>query len=507
MELPQLRRFLTQSCLVPVLLFSLLGFLTMGYHPGAEDDAVYLSAVQARLNPSLYPHDSAFFLQQMHTTVFNAWMAGFIRGTGLSVAWAELLIQALSIVLLMFAVWQILCLLFEETAARWGGLALFSAMLTLPVAGTALYIADQYLHPRNPATALILLATERIIRGKRWQAVPLLLVAFVLHPLMGAMGVSFCFVLTLTLSAPVRAQVLSWRNRLSPQPAESVLPVAAFIPFSSFLRKASPDFVQNVISRHFFLLPEWHWYEWLGAIAPLLIFWLVARIARRQGRTTLAHFAMAVFLYAAFQQAIALLLLAPNYPVVFAVLEPMRYLQLVYVFLMLIFGAYLGKYLLKDRLWRWAAFLLAANGSMAYAQAQLFPSTRHIELPSLAPINPWEQAYQWIRNNTPEDAYFAIDPDYMDAPGNDEHDFRPLAERSVLADRIKDGTIVIKMANLEPIWWQQVKAREGWKNFHRADFERLKSEFGVDWLLVDNAQAAGMPCPWHNGMLSVCRIP
>ncbi len=39
------------SELLGVLLFTALGFLVMGYHPGLEDDGVYLAAVKADLNP------------------------------------------------------------------------------------------------------------------------------------------------------------------------------------------------------------------------------------------------------------------------------------------------------------------------------------------------------------------------------------------------------------------------------------------------------------------------
>lgn len=463
-----MRRFFTQSCLLPVLLFSLLGFLAMGYHPGAEDDAVYLSAVQARLNPSLYPHDSAFFLLQMRTSIFDTGMAELVRTTGLTVAWAELLIHVLSIVLLMFAAWKILCLMFEEAEARWGGVAMLAAMLTLPVAGTALYIADQYLHPRNPATALILLGVERVMRGKRWQAVPLLLLAFALHPLMGSLGVSFCFVLTLTFSEPVRNQVRSWRERFAPQPDETpevATPVAAFFPFAWIFNKPSPGYLKAVTGRHNYYLFDWTWYEWLGAIGPLIIFWVVARVARKQGQLILSRFATAAFLYGAFQQVVAMILLNPKAPPTFYTLEPMRYLQLIYLFMTLVLGAYAGKYLLKASVWRWALFLLLANGGMAYAQRQIFPSSYHIELPGEAPANQWVQAFDWIRQNTPQDAYFAVDPYYMSAPGNDNHSFRALAERSALADAVKDPGIVTKAPELGAAWASQVQAASGWKHF------------------------------------------
>ena len=87
----------------------------------------------------------------------------------------------------------------RKTARDGAGVALVAAMFTLPVSGTALYMVDQHLHPRNLATAMILLAVWRILGAKRWQAVLLLLVAFLLHPLMAAMGISFCFFFTLAL--------------------------------------------------------------------------------------------------------------------------------------------------------------------------------------------------------------------------------------------------------------------------------------------------------------------
>ena len=491
-----------------MLLFSLLGFLAMGYHPGAEDDGVYLSAVNAAVNPALYPHDAPFFQLQMRTSVFDTWMAHFVHFTGMSVAWSEFIWQFISVFLMVWACWTILSQFFEERSARWGGIAMFSAMLTLPVAGTALYIADQYLHPRNPATALILFAVCRILAGRRWQAVPLLLLAFVFHPLMGALGVSFCFVLSLTTYEPLHHQIRSWRERMVPvETADVATPAAAFFPFAWLFSKPSHTFLDAIATRHSYHLYDWTWYEWLGAIGPLVIFWAVARIARKQGQFALAHFAMAVLIYGAFQQGVAMIILGPEAPLSFSTLEPMRFLQLIYIFLTLILGAYLGKYVLGQKLWRWAFFLLLANGGMYFAQRQLFAGTEHIELPGRTSANPWLQAFQWIRHNTPEDAYFAIDPNYMSAPGEDNHGFRALAERSVLADADKDTAVVTKAPELGPVWKQQVDATAGWSHFQLADFEHLKSQFGVNWVMVRIPQPAGLNCQWHDSEFAVCRIP
>jgi hypothetical protein len=489
---------------LPVLLFTVLGFLVMGYHPGAEDDGVYLTSVKADLNPALYPHDAAFFQLQMRTSIFDVWMARFVQGSGMPLAWAELLFQLLSIGLIVWACWSIVCRLFAETAARWAGVAMVTAMFTLPVAGTALYILDQHLHPRGLATALILFGVARIMAGKRWQAVPLLLIAFVLHPLMGALGISFCFVLTLTLFEPFYAHLRVLRERRIPQVAT---PVAAFVPFGWVLDPPSQTWLDALRSRHWFCLYQWTWYEWLGVVGPLVLFWLVAHIARRRGEIGLARFATAVLLYGVVLQALAMAILAPFAPIGLSALEPMRYLHLIYVLLALIGGAYLGKYVLQSRVWRWAVFLLVFNGGMFFAQRQLFAGTTHLELPGASTANTWLQAFDWIRLNTPEGAYFALDPNYMAAPGEDYHSFRALAERSMLADNIKDTSVVTKVPELGPEWLKQNLAQAGWAHFKLVDFERLKAQFGVNWVLVAYPPPAGLACRWHNGPLSVCEVP
>jgi hypothetical protein len=480
-----------------------LGFLVMGYHPGAEDDGIYLASVKADLNPSLYPHDAAFFQLQMRTSVFDTWMAQFVRASHLPLPWAELLWQCLSILLILWACWRIVSSLFAEPSARWGGLAMVAAMFTLPVAGTALFILDQYLHPRGLATALLLFAVARILAGKGWQAAALGALAFALHPLMGAFGISFCCILTFTMHKPLRAQLHTLRLRLIPQGAS---PALALIPFAWVIDPPSPIWMEAMKTRHWLRVYQWAWYEWLGAIAPLLLFWLLARHARQRGEDKLARFATAIFIYAAFQQVLAMLLLVPPAPVALCTLEPMRYLHLVYLFLALLGGAYLGRYALKAHLGRWALFLLLANGSMAFAQRQLFPATPHLELPWQESGNPWLQAFAWIRQNTPTDAYFALDPQYMAVPGEDYHGFRALAERSALADAVKDTAVVTKIPELGPQWDRQVKAQNGWEHFERADFQRLRAEFGVDWVLVRYPQPTGLECQWHNDRLAVCNV-
>src|SRR5580658_5008604 len=244
----------------------------MGYHPGLEDDGVYLTAVKADLNPALYPHNAEFFRVQLQATLFDGWMAHFVNWSRIPLAWAELGWQLVSLFLILWACDRIARQVFVERPARWAAVAMVAAMFTLPVAGTALNIADQHLHPRNLATALILLAVCCIFEGKRWRALPFLLMALLLHPIMAALGMSFCIFLWLAMLEPVPFRLRA---------AESSMAAAA--PLGWVFAPDSPAWRQAMASHSYFSLYRWAWYEWLGAIAPLFLFWLLWRLARRNG--------------------------------------------------------------------------------------------------------------------------------------------------------------------------------------------------------------------------------
>ena len=527
-----LRKRLIQEML-PLLMLTVLGFLVLGYHPGFEDDGVYLTAIKADLNPALYPHDSDFFRLQMQASVFDTGMADFVRWTGIPLAWSELFWQFAALFLILWACRRIAAQIFERASAQWAAVAMVAAVFSLPVAGTALGIADQHLHPRNLATALILWGVAWILearRGKnqRWLAVPVLLMALVLHPIMATLGISFSVFLSLALfrRVPVRVPL-----------AEGT--AAAVIPLGWVFAPANPSWRLALASKSYYSLYRWTWYEWVGALAPLSLFWLLWRVtAERDGdaleqrsqsplrnplevnqpvralpalelseRERLARFSLAVFGYGVFQLVVAVALLAPESLVRLEPFQPMRFLHLVYIFMALVGGGLLGQFLLKQHLGRWAVFLLVFNGGMFIAQWELIDEGAHLELPGVTTSNPWLQAFGWIRGNTPKDAYFALDPNYLAAPGEGFHGFRALAERSQLADWIKDTSVVTEVPSLAPLWRRQQLAETGWKHFELGDFERLKAEFGVDWVLVLYPQTAALDCRWHNGQLAVCRIP
>ena len=144
---------------------------------------------------------------------------------------------------------------------------------------------------------------------------------------------------------------------------------------------------------------------------------------------------------------------------------------------------------------------------MFLAQRSIFPASAQVEWPGASPRNLWGQAFVWIRQNTPADAVFALDPDYMHIAGEDEIGFRCLAERSRLADRVKDDGVVSMFPPLAEEWWAQVQAQTPWKRFRTEDFLRLKNAYGVTWVVLQKPGVAGLDCAYQNDAVRVCRIP
>jgi hypothetical protein len=188
-------------------------------------------------------------------------------------------------------------------------------------------------------------------------------------------------------------------------------------------------------------------------------------------------------------------------------LQPMRCLHLLYVVMFLVMGGFLGEYVLKKQMWRWLLIFMPLSVGMFLAQRAMFTASAHVEWPGVSARNPWARTFVWIRQNTPVDAVFALDPDYMSIAGEDEIGFRCLAQRSRLADRNKDNGVVSMFPPLAEVWWAQVRAQTPWRNFRLGDFSRLKNTYGANWVVLQQPGVGGMDCPYQNGAVKVCRIP
>lgn len=481
--------------LVYLGLLTCLAFAILGYHPGVEDDFVYLAAIKHDLNPALFPHDLPFIMEQLHLTLFDTLIAGLVNVTHLGLPWSEILCQFSAIGVLLFCCWQIAAHCFHEASARWAGTTFIAVMLALPVSTSDLFLVDQHLHPRLLATDCILLAVLAILGRRGAFAFPLLLVGAVLHPLMTAFGSSFCLFLACEQTMP------SWWS-FAFRPFRTA---AAVLPSSWLWEKPTVEWQRAASPRTFLNLWRWPWYGWLGIVGPMAIVAWLRSIACRRNQSNLITFSSALLAYSVFQLIVAMVLLSSHAPAWFLQFEPMRFLHLLYLFTALLGAATFGGLWLKRSYWRWTLVFLPLGAAMYVDQRAEFAGSPHIEWPGAAPSNPWLQSFAWIRTHTPTEAYFALDPLYTNAHLEGVHSFRALAERSMLADSIKDPGIVTHVPHLAPRWISETDATAGWQSFDARDFQGLRQQFGVDWILVDHS-VPGLACPYHNSMIWVCKL-
>jgi hypothetical protein len=486
-----------------LFLLAAAALLVHGYHPCAEDAEIYLPGVEKILNPQLFPVGQEFFATHASATIFPHLIAFSIRASHLPFATALFIWHVASIFLLLLACWGLARLLFPGKAARWAGVCLIAVLLTIPVAGTALYIMDQYLNPRNLAAFSAIFAVARTLERKYVRTFLWLAFAFSVHPLMAAFAISFCLLLL----------VMEWFEKFENETEElrefaSVGAMLLILPFGiSLASPNSPAYHAAALHKNFHYIQLWTWYEQLGAIAPVFLFWWFARIARSRQRHRLALLCRALVIYNLIYFASALVVDLPTKFESLARIQPLRSLHLLYILLFLIIGGLLGESFLRNRIWRWLLVFIPLSIGMFLAQRSLFPASAHVEWPGAAEKNPWAQAFVWIRGHTPINAVFALDPNFMQIRGEDTIGFRCLAERSRLADLSKDAGAVSMFPRLADEWWAQVRSQTPWKDFGIEDYTRLKKTYGVTWVVLQRPGIAGLNCPYQNNAVQACIIP
>jgi hypothetical protein len=462
-----------------------------GYHPYAEDAEIYLPGIEKRLDPSLFPANTQFFQSHANATWFPKVVAASIRITHLPLDTALFVWHLLTIFLFLWGLWELSGRCFSERRVRWAGVCLVGALCTLPVAGTALYILDQYFNPRNLTASLGLFCLVKVIDRKYVQFLLLLIIVAGLHPLMMVFvfATSFLFLVFDQWNRPPRV-------------------AAAFaFPFGLTLAPPPASYHQVAATHRYHYLLRWEWYEWLGALAPIAILAWFSRIARRHSQRNLDLLCRALVVLVTVSVLAALVLSASPRFESLARIQPLRSLHLVYILMFLFAGCFLGEYVLKGVAWRWLVLFLPLCVGMYFGQRALFPASAHVEWPWSAPRNPWVQAFIWIRLNTPKDALFALDPYHMAIDGEDANGFRALAQRSRLADAVKDSGAVTMFPPMADEWLRQFDAQKDWKHFQLHDFERLRSEFGVTWVVLQQPGIAGLTCPHENSAVRICRLP
>jgi hypothetical protein len=529
-----------------------LTFLLQGYHPFAEDGGLYVAGIEYKLNPTLFPHYTAFVTEHLRFSLFAPTLANIVHRTHLPLPWVLLLVDLLSLCLTFYAAHKLLQRCISSQIAQLAGLCLLSVLWVLPIAGTSLMLMDPYVTGRSLSTPLTLLAiafaldpwpsllrhkarvphASRSLSRDEWETATAwpsllgctisLLIAALFHPLMAAYGLAFVLILRLTR---LRRRALTYALLLL-----AALALAATL--QTITPRSSPALLAAELSRYYWFLSQWQWFELLGLAGPILILTLLLHRYRNRhsplhnAAVTLCRAAIAAGLIAT---AVALFFAQESSRAhLVARLQPLRIFLPIYAVMTLLLGATLTQLTLEARrrsaspirrrtlaaLPAITLFVLAAV--MFYVQRQTFPASDHLELPSLAannpnsnanpPRNPWTRAFLWARDNTPPDALFALDAKYVNEDGEDAQTFRAIALRSALPDFSKDGGEAAITPALADLWQPAAAAQSHLYTLSDATRDARILPFGATWIVLHSNVPTHHPCPYDNGTVKICRL-
>jgi hypothetical protein len=486
---------------IPLLRLGLLTAACMalhGYHMGVEDAEIYIPAAKKLLHPDLYPYATEFFLTHGRLSLFSPILAWTSRLTHLPMDWTISLWFVITLFATLLSCWMLAAVCFTSPRARWCGLLMITAVLTMPATNTGLLLMDPYLTARSFSTPLTLLALVCVLSRRYILAAAAVLATAAIHPQMAA-----CLFLLAGILWAVKRSARTVDQRVP------VLAAGAFLLPSSFsLTPAQEPYREALYARDFFFLSTWTWYHWLGLLAPLAILAWFSWAKLRGTTQAFQRLSLALIPFGLISILIAAIFSSSHSLDMYARLQPLRCFHLITLIFMLFLGGVIGEYASKGRAWVVPALFIPLAAGMCFVDQQTYPFSPHIEMPGMkTSANSWINTLLWVRDNTPRDAVFAVDSHYFKQPGVDVHGFRAISERAGLADYFKDGGVAAMFPNLAVEWKQMSNATYGLDEFNAQDFTRLARQYPVTWTVIHGPAPAGMECPYRQRGYSVCPIP
>lgn len=506
-----------------------LAVLIHGYHPYAEDGSIYLAGIKRLLHPELYPTYTGFVLAPTRFSLFSPFVAYLARFTHLSgsdrLPFLLFTLHLVTVWCTLYASSALACRCWPAARARAGAALLVACWLGMPVAGTSLLFMDPYLTARSFSTpcgiAALVAALDATVfdppeqhatshrKPFLWCAAALLFAA-TMHPLM-AIYASFATLLLTGCRMPTRT------SRRLALLTIAVLCFALAGAASILGSHEQAEYLHVALTRTYWFLARWQWYELVGIVAPVI---LIGQLALRN-RT--AHpspgiapdvipapraLAAAAILCAALVTAVALLFCRVGSPShLIAALQPMRGLQFVYLTLFLVLGGSVAENILRHRTFAWFIAIPLLGGPLLAASRFSTPASRHVELPGIPPANHWVEAFLWARDHTPPSALFALPANYIGFQSEDAQGFRAIAERSALPDYSKDGGETAVAPFLTPEWTKGQAAQADLVSESDQSRRAKLAPLGVSWLVLPVEAQTDLNCPFSNQAVKVCRLP
>jgi hypothetical protein len=486
----------------PVLLFalSLVPFLLLctansaGYRYGASDLAFYVPAVLERIDPALFPRDSALIASQARLTGIDEVVATLSRVTALSLPALFAILYCVTLTVLAIAVWLIGSRMYRT---QWATLALVAALtLRHAIAKSGTNSLEGYFHPRQLAFALGALAVAALLRGRLVVVAALVLAAGIIHP-----TTALWFAIWMTVAVAVNER----RLRASLAAATGLAAVAGVLlltggPLAGRLVVMDPEWVATLATKDYLFPFEWPLYAWVINLvyAPLIV--MIYRRRRQAGLvipgeaglvigslSLLLVFVVALPLNAA-RVALVVQLQTPR---IFWMLDLMATLYVVWA---------LADAAGTARRARVTAIVIAVTSvtRAVYIQMVRVPDRPMVQIGIAA--DDWGRAMAWARE-TPRTTSWVADPIHAIKYGTS---LRVAGERDVFVEAIKDAAIGMYTREIAIRTRDRLAELEDFDAMTAGRARALAERYGLDYLVTE--QPLDLPVAFASGEVRIYRL-
>lgn len=412
-----------------------------GYRYGIGDQAFYEPATQLHLHSEFFPRDRALLESQAKLTVVDEALAGAARVTGLDLPSLFLALYVLSLV--------IACLAASQLARALGfspwAMVVFVALLTLRhrIAKTGANTLEGYMHPRQLAFGVGMLALTASLKNRWGWTMALLLLAVGIHP---TTAVWFGVMIaggTVIETFVRRREAVAYGVLLA-----ALLAIRALSP-GILGRLHVPGFVMMdpawtavLADKDYVFVSAWPAYAWLFNLAYLPVIWLIARRRRNAGVAHMNEGRIIAGALALFALFVASVFFSEGRVALAVQLQVSR----VFWLLDLLMTLYAAWWLTSDpwvtsRAGRFAprialaAVLVFSVSRGAYTLVQ--GGADRLLVRRDLPADDWTRTMRWIRSQ-PADWLILADPDHAWKYGTS---VRVAASRDVVLESVKDTSI------------------------------------------------------------------
>jgi hypothetical protein len=480
-----------------------------GYRYGASDQAFYLPAILDRLEPSLFPRDSALINSQARLTAVDETVAPLARVLPLGL---PVLMAALYAGTLALLAWAALSIADSLYRTGWAAVGLLSALtLRHAITRTGTNTLEGYFHPRQLAFALGLAAIACWLRprsspdasstrsiGRAFAPVLLLVGAGLVHPTT-ALWFTVWLGVALLLAEP------GLRAALALIIATGILAgvwALTLGPLQGRLTPMDEAWLQTLATKDYLFPLEWPAYVWLINLGYVpVILWAYRR--RRAAGVLRAREPAFVAGCLALVGVFAIAVLLHGWKLALAVqLQPARvfwmldFVAVAYVVWLLAEGSATGT---RRAAATALVLILITTTRSAYVLLVRFPERPIAGI--ILPDNDWNRVMTWARTSTDVSSHWLADPIHAARYGVS---VRVAGQRDVFVEAIKDSAIGMYSRPVAMRTQERLEALGDFGGLTADSARALASRYELDYLVTETS--LDLPLAWRSGPINVYRL-